>query len=309
MSAFLSSLRRMLPLLRRVRRKDDWAIGIYGGCDLTSLTPLPGVHNPVLSATHVCDVPALFVADPCVVRTETQWWLFFEVLHATLRRGQIGVAMSRDGRTWEYCQIVLEEPFHLSYPLVFRWNGEYYMTPETASQRQVRLYRAVDFPLRWEYAVTLLEGDHYLDPTPFFYRDHWWMFVGTNIKHNDTLRLYHANTPLGPWREHPCSPIVEGDVYTARPAGRVWHTGGRLLRFAQDCSRNYGRRVLAFEITDLTPDRYAERPYSQQALLEPGMSGWNTQGMHTIDLHDDGKGGWLAYVDGYRKRLYLRQAL
>ncbi len=306
METLLSSIRKTVPLLRRVRRKEDWTIGIYSGSDLTALKPLPGVRNPVLSAAHVHDVPALFVADPFLVRTEERWWLFFEVLHATLRYGQIGVAMSRNGRKWEYCQIVLEEPFHLSYPLVFQWNGEYYMTPETASQRQVRLYRAVDFPLRWEYVSTLLEGDHYLDPTPFFYRDHWWMFVGANIKHNDTLRLYHATTPLGPWREHPCSPIVEGNAYMARPAGRVLHTDGRLIRFAQDCVQNYGRRVLAFEITELTPDRYAERPYSQKALLEPGQSGWNARGMHTLDLHSDHHGAWIAFVDGCCKRWYLR---
>lgn len=170
MQTFLSSVRKALPLLRRVRRKDDWAIGVYGGDDPGRLQPLPGIRNPVLTAAHVRDVPALFVADPFVVRTDDHWWLFFEVLHATLRRGQIGVAVSRNGWEWEYCRIVLDEPFHLSYPLVFEWNGAYYMTPETASQRQVRLYRAVDFPFRWEYVATLLEDDDYLDPTPFFYQ-------------------------------------------------------------------------------------------------------------------------------------------
>ncbi len=306
MQTLFSSVRKAFPLLRRVRRKDDWAISVYGGSDLHALKPLPGIRNPVLTAMHIHDVPALFVADPFLVRTDERWWLFFEVLHATLRRGQIGVAMSRNGLEWEYCRIVLDEPLHLSYPLVFRWNDSWYMTPETASQRQVRLYRAVDFPFRWEHVATLLDGNDYLDPTPFFSHDRWWMFVGTNIKRNDTLRLYHATTPLGPWREHPCSPIVRGDARIARPAGRVLHDNGRLIRFAQDCSQHYGRRVLAFEITELTPERYAERPFSSAALLKPGRSGWNERGMHTLDLHSGDDGGWIAYVDGYRRRLYLR---
>lgn len=307
MRSLFSSIRNLLPLMRRVRRKDDWAIGVYGGNDLDALHPLPGIRNPVLTAAHVRDVPALFVADPFLVRTDDHWWLFFEVLHATLRRGQIGVAVSRNGQTWEYCRIVLDEPFHLSYPLVFRWNDSWYMTPETASQRQVRLYRAVDFPFRWEYVATLLDGDDYLDPTPFFFHDCWWMFVGTNVERNDTLRLYHATTPLGPWREHPRSPIVRGDARIARPAGRVIHNGGRLIRLAQDCAQSYGRRVLAFEMTELTPERYAERPCRPAALLEPGRSGWNQRGMHTLDLHRLAEGTWLALVDGHQKRFYVRR--
>lgn len=309
MSVLLASMRNALPFLRRIRRKDDWAIGLYSGGSLTTLAPMPGVPNPVLTAAHVRDVPALFVADPFLVRTADRWLLFFEVLHANLRRGQIGLATSHNGKDWEYCQIVLREPFHLSYPLVFTWDEAFYMIPETAERRQVRLYRAVEFPLRWSYVATLLEGDDYLDPTPFAYQGRWWMFVGTDLKGNGTLRLYHAATPYGPWNEHPCSPIVRDDPRSARPAGRVMHDGERLVRFAQDCSQYYGQRVLAFEITALTPERYAERPYSPAPTLVPQRAGWNARGMHTLDLHRMENGCWLALVDGYRKRFYVRHSM
>lgn len=92
MSALLASVRNALPFLRRIRRKDDWAIGLYSGSSLLTLAPMSDVRNPVMTAAHVRDVPALFVADPFLVRTEDRWLLFFEVLHATLRRGQIGLA-------------------------------------------------------------------------------------------------------------------------------------------------------------------------------------------------------------------------
>ncbi|WP_448544043.1 glucosamine inositolphosphorylceramide transferase family protein [Roseiflexus sp.] len=308
MSALLASVRNALPFLRRIRRKDDWAIGLYSGSSPLTLAPMPDVRNPVLTAAHVRDVPALFVADPFLVRTEDRWLLFFEVLHATLRRGQIGLATSRNGKDWEYCQIVLREPFHLSYPHVFAWDGSFYMTPETAACRQVRLYRAVEFPLRWTHVATLLEGDEYLDPTPFVYQGRWWMFVGTGVKDNGALRLYHATTPSGTWKEHPCSPIVQHDPRSARPAGRVVRDGERLVRFAQDCSQHYGQRVLAFEITELTPERYAERPYGAASVLAPQRAGWNARGMHTLDLHHMQNGNWLALVDGYRKRFYVRHS-
>jgi hypothetical protein len=81
-----------------------------------------------------------------------------------------------------------------------------------------------------------------------------------------------------------------------------------LVRFAQDCSQHYGQRVLAFEITELTPERYAERPYGAASVLTPQRAGWNARGMHTLDLHHMQNGNWLALVDGYRKRFYVRHS-
>jgi len=43
---------------------------------------------------------------------------------------KIGMAKSRNGLAWQYQQSILREPFHLSYPHVFRWQGDYFMTPE-----------------------------------------------------------------------------------------------------------------------------------------------------------------------------------
>lgn len=305
----LASVRRAIPSLRRLRRKDDWAIGIYTGSDPLRVRGTRARGNPVLTAASVRDVPALFVADPFLVRGGDRWHLFFEVLNAATRRGQIGLASSHDTRSWEYQQIVLDEPFHLSYPHVFAWDGAYYMTPETMSQRQVRLYRATAYPLEWQHVATLLDGDDFIDPTPFAHAGRWWMFVGTNAQHNDTLRLYHADTPLGPWSEHPCSPVVSGDARTARPGGRVLAYDGRLVRFAQDDTAGYGRGVYAFEITELTASSYAERPLGRGSVLRASGFGWNARGMHTIDPHRADDGTWIACVDGYRKRLYVRQQL
>lgn len=305
----LASVRSAIPALRTIRRKDDWAIGIYAGSDPLRVRPQRGRSKPVLTAASVRDVPALFVADPFIVRAQAGWHLFFEVLNATTRRGQIALAVSGDTHSWSYQQVVLDEPFHLSYPLVFSWNGAYYMTPETMAQRQVRLYRADEYPLRWTYVATLLDGDDYMDPTPFAAAGRWWMFVATNGSRNDTLRLYHAETPLGPWREHPQSPVVRGDPRFARPAGRVVEHDGRLIRFAQDDTRGYGRQVYAFEVTELGTERYAERPLGANPVLSPAGFGWNARGMHTIDPHRRDDGTWFACVDGYRKRLYVRHSL
>ena len=52
---------------------------------------------------------------------------------------------------------VLEEPWHLSYPFLIEWGGDIWMIPESSTNRDIAIYRAVDFPLKWERHAVLVE--------------------------------------------------------------------------------------------------------------------------------------------------------
>ena len=139
--------RKGIPFFHEVRR---WSIGIYVGESPVSLSPSEGVANPVLTARHVTDVSAEFVADPFMVKEDSTWYMFFEVMNNATGQGDIGLAVSADTKKWDYKQIVLDEPFHLSYPYVFKWKDEYYLIPESGAANSVRLYRAIAFPTKWQ---------------------------------------------------------------------------------------------------------------------------------------------------------------
>lgn len=279
-------------------RSDYWAIAAYQGRSPLHLAPAAHAPVPVLGARDVTDADAEFVADPFMVPVPgAGWHLFFEVMNRATGRGEIAVAASSDGVTWTYGQVVLAEPHHLSYPQVVACAGEHYMVPETSAERRVMLYRAVDYPTVWERAEDLLTGLPFNDATVFQHDGRWWMLAETaEGLRFDTLRLYSADTLPGPWSEHPASPVVKGDATTARPAGRVVRHDGRLVRFAQDCATDYGKRVRAFAIETLNASQYRERPLG--TVLEPAEVGWNDQGMHQVDAHELAPGQWLACVDG-----------
>lgn len=294
--------RRVLRIPAKLSAQTQiWSIGIYTGSDPLTLAPAAGATNPVLTGAHVSDARAQFVADPFMLRRSGLWYMFFEVMDRDAGMGAIGLATSQDGLRWTYRQIVLREPFHLSYPHVFEWNGQVYLLPETYMARSVRLYRAVDFPTRWAYETTLIQGEEYCDPSLFSYEDEWWLFVGlgTPPMRADALRLYHARSLTGPWTEHAMSPLKVRDARTARPAGRVLRLDNRTIRFAQDCYPAYGMRVRAFEITTLTTATYCEREMEQSPLLTGGSARWNQSGMHHVDLHQVREGEWIASVDGW----------
>ena len=273
-----------------------WSIAIYTGTSPLCTSPAPGIRTPVLTAENVHHTNASFVADPFMVQHDGLWHLFCEVKKERIRDAEIGLATSADGLHWEWQGPVLAEPFHLSYPLVFESDGEYYMTPETLARQAVILYRATRFPDRWEPVAKLVDGV-LADPTPFQFNGRWYLYACGTPHQHDSLRLYHADSLLGPWEEHPCSPLITDDKTQTRPGGRTIVWEGAPIRFAQDCVPVYGTRVRAFRVSELTADRYAEAEVPESPILFPDAE-WNATGMHHIDPHlVDGK--WIACVDGY----------
>lgn len=291
----------------------EFVIARFRGDRPWSLVSDESLPAPILTAAHVGDVPAEYVADPFLLVRRDAWQLFFEVLRADTGRGVIAHATSRDGRVWHYGGVVLAEPFHLSYPFVFEFEDEVYMIPESFGTRSVRLYRAIDYPHRWLHVEDLLQGEDCADSTVFRHAGAWWMFTTTRSRFEgdepvgafDALRLYRSATLVGPWKEHPQSPVIWRDPRVARMAGRVLEHDGRLVRFAQDCSTVYGRQVYAFEVTQLTPDRYEEQQLTDGPVLGPGRVGWNAGGMHHVDAVPVA-GEWFGVVDGWRLRPAMR---
>ena len=64
--------------------------------------------------------------------------------------------------------MVLERPYHLSYPFVFRARGaDLDDAGELGANRSLELYRADPFPYRWMLDRIVLSGVEIADATPF----------------------------------------------------------------------------------------------------------------------------------------------
>lgn len=283
------------------REREVWSIGMYRGTTPYDLADAGEVDNPVLTARDVHDVKARFVADPFMLMHEDRFHLFFEVLNGSREKGEIGYATSDDTKRWVYRGIVLRERFHLSFPYVFTDDGNVYMIPECADSGGIQLYRAESFPVRWARVATLVKGTGryapLYDASIVKHEGRWYLF--SYARKVDNLHLFSADTLLGPWSEHPRSPVVSGTPHYARPAGRIVAYGksGELVRFAQDGIPNYGSKVWAFTIMELSKHGYREEPAKDVPVIAAGRETWNRKGMHTVDAHFIG-GRWIAAVDG-----------
>lgn len=107
--------------------------------------------------------------------------MFFETKSNGVMRGEIGVAESLNGgATWRHLGIVLRESWHLSYPHVFSWNGEVYMLPEGSGSGGLRLYRAVEYPLRWELTQEIIKRP-LIDASILEWKGRWYIFASDPV--------------------------------------------------------------------------------------------------------------------------------
>lgn len=251
---------------------------------------------PAVKPEDVTDVDAAFVADPFLMHDHNGYYLFFEVLNRKTNRGEIGLALSDEGEKWTYDGIVLNEEFHLSYPHVIKQGNEYYMVPESVEAGGIYLYKATEFPYKWERNKQLAAGS-YTDATLFQHADKWWMFAAG--LDNETLHLFWAEELEGEWKPHVCSPLITNDKSNSRPARRVAVENDKLYRYAQDDGPYYGHSVKAFHITKLSESVYEEKEIGM-VLAGSGIDGdWRRDGMHHIDQLQLEDGHWLEAVDGH----------
>lgn len=201
-----------------------------------------------------------FWADPFAIEHEGRYFIFFEELEYRTGKGRIAAIEVFEDTGPGEPQVVLERPYHLSYPFLFAWNGSLYMLPETAENGTVEVYRCEAFPSRWRLHRVLLDRLSAYDATLWRGEDRWWMFASVaepGADSSDELRLYWSATPLGPWAAHRRNPVVS-DVRCARPAGPLFSRDGKLYRPSQDCSLAYGHSVWINRVDVLCDDEYRE---------------------------------------------------
>ena len=236
-----------------------------------------------------------FWADPFPFRAGDRYYILFEEARFADERGYIcAIEVGPNGAVGERA-IVLDLPYHLSYPFAFAHGGEHYLLPESGLEGRLELYRAVKPPYEWTLDRILIDNAHLVDATIAGIDGKWWLFgcrYIPGLREWNDLMLYHAPSPLGPWTAHPRNPVIS-DVRSARPAGKLYSVDGSWYRPAQDCSRTYGGALTIQRIVRLSESEYEEE---EVARMDPGAHGEIT-GVHTLN-----RLGPLTVIDLKRRR-------
>ncbi len=230
-----------------------------------------------------------YFADPFVIKTERDTYIFFEWYSYKDGKGDIAVALlSENFKTYHR---ISEFPEHRSYPYIFEDEGKIYCLPEAYQTGKLTLYRFNEDELKLEEDCVLIEGENIVDATLYNDGRNWYLFA-TPQEHSHThLILYHADNLKGPYTKVENNP-VKIDCHNARPAGKIFRYNGINVRPAQNSTEHYGQSVILNEITELSVNRY----YEKEILTILPIKGCSyNKGIHTINGNDE-----ICVFDGKR---------
>lgn len=226
--------------------------------------------------------PFSFRADPFGLWRDGRLNVFAEAFDYRDRVGRIDALVYDAGLNLLEWRTALREPWHLSYPFVFAAENQIWMLPEAYKSGTLTLYRARDFPFRWEAACRIPLDGPAIDATPFFHAGRWWLFYAPSQP--ETARRSHlhvawATQLAGPWHLHPGNP-VRVDPASARPGGTPRLEDGAVVLPVQDCRVTYGGALRELVITrlDETGFEATDRPF----LRAPAWAAPYDAGCHTL---------------------------
>lgn len=260
-----------------MRKNEKWTIAYRRRSDGKTL--LDDLSGPF------CVVPntwRYWRADPFLFEKEGKTYLFAELFDRVKARGVLGCCELTDSgaKRWE---VIIDEPFHLSYPFIFQRGDEIYLIPESFKSGKIILYKAVRFPNKWIKVRELVDLVA-VDSTIIDTAAGSFMMTVRILKGEAELVIMCLNEQMQ--LEDVRIISEKGDPHI-RPAGNVFSWNNQTIRPAQDCTKTYGYGLNFFRVAMLDDIHYSEelmRKVLPEDITIQGVR--NPQGMHTYNFSD-----------------------
>lgn len=189
--------------------------------------------------------------DPILFAHNNQTYLFLEAFDRYKNIGKIG-CFKFDERKQKFTDfsLILDEPFHLSYPYVFELNGKIYMIPETRQASKIFIYECLEFPHKWERHV-LINNISAVDSTVILdSKNELYLFTYSRENKVDYLEIYRVFA--GDFALQLKEKIMDSDK-VKRPAGPFVKYKDNLYRPSQYSTNSYGEKIIFNLVKSLDP--------------------------------------------------------
>ena len=244
-------------------------------------------------------------ADPIPALINDKKYLFVEAYDKFNAIGRIAVTeLSEKIHT---PKIIINEPFHMSFPNVFKWHDEYYMIPETNDADQIRVYKMYTDVYDWRLVSCMDVNDRkYTDVSSIQMGDELFLVAGEK----DPKDRFKCRTVimkvLSLEKELRLEIVSQNSEYSYgdRNAGNIFVYSGELYRPIQHSDKDtYGLYVTLHKFKELENSNSAETTVRTIDINSEGISqlkGCIPYGIHTYGHID----GWDV-IDVGVKRLSL----
>lgn len=232
-----------------------------------------------------------WMADPFLIKHNGVNYLFAELYDKKHSKGVIGYARLKGHRCGKF-HVCLKEKYHLSYPCVFFRDGNIYMMPESASNKEAAVYKATFFPGKWE-KVRVVVKQACVDTTPFVYENDKYFFTTMVTTKGSNDNLFLLSEKNGEYKN-----LLSNNL-CLRSAGNVILDKTVMIRPSQD-DTVYGDAVIFNRVDKFDVADYCETPYKR--VLPPNFENNDNQvsiglinssknikfdGLHTYNVNED----------------------
>ena len=271
----------------------DWSVG-YG-----SSSSFP--EKMIVDAKAIYSIEKLktqndstvFLADPFFVKEKDTFYVFFEH-KKTKSKADIGLMTSVDGKNYQYRGTVLSQKFHLSYPQVFKYRGDFFMVPESKQANAILLYKAHRFPFDWRVCDTLVPNVQLVDPS-IYLSDSLNIMVATDYSKN--MYFYRADSLFGKWQLHKRPIALMGTE--SRAGGRFFADAKGLILPVQDFSNGYGCGLSLYRFSFKNGDYTVKREKKNFLTAKANIKEFSA-GMHQLDIQRLDANHYYYVYDGNR---------
>lgn len=192
------------------------------------------------------------------------------------------LTVSRNDYRLKKLEVVLEEPTHLSFPIIC-WEGNNVMIyPENGASGSLKMYEFDSEKKKFLYSRTLVDKN-LADSVLFSINDKPYLITTEGKDMNGNILNFYQKTERGFDLERQ----VKFEKNVARNAGAWFMHNGKYYRPAQDCGTRYGA---AMEIQEFNPNDFS---FHTIRRIEPSSKRY-ALGIHTFN-HYHG----ISVVDGY----------
>jgi hypothetical protein len=231
-----------------------------------------------------------FFADPFILQSnnETIEVLVEEFFYNSWKGVITLLIIDRKTYTLLERKCILDLPTHLSFPFIFRENGEVYIIPENAQSGKLTLYKYHADGMYLDFVKVILDVPA-VDAVILKEDKAYYLFCTVKGScTNSDLHAYYSDSLLGAFKPFKKNP-VKSDLMSSRLAGDFLRYEGDIYRISQQCSPSYGCGLVFSKINELSPDNFEETAIRVAYPVSP-----YSRGLHTYNTY---KG--VTVIDGF----------
>ena len=231
-----------------------------------------------------------YFADPFVFSKDEKKYIFVEDYSFKKKKGAISLIEINKKDNQKIYENIIEEPFHMSFPYVFKYENNLYMIPETSAANSIRLYKCVNFPDKWVYCYNLISNIKSVDTIILKKNMCYYLLTSKSFfdDFNSQLEIYISDSPISKiWKSHKSNPVYF-DLKNGRNGGLIFKDK-EILRVSQSFGINeigdnqYGREISIKQIKALNSEIIKEIELSK---VKPSFKK-NILGIHHLYSEDN----------------------